>query len=187
MLDWLLAVVVGATTFLATNMDNLVLVSVVLVGGVPYRAAAGGLTIASLIVVGACWFLQYAGEMAIGAYVHWLGLLPIALGVWRGIQLFGHSGKKRTPAVASVAAVTGLLLLSSLDSMLTLSIVLADVDPPYEFGLVIGYMAVALAGAAMIRFWRLPAEAKIVRVVEALMPLVLVLVGLFVLLDTPID
>jgi cadmium resistance protein CadD (predicted permease) len=197
-------VLVGVTTgaFVSTNMDAF-LVLVVNVARAPgsRRAAAAGFVIATVMVLAASWTLAGASRLIPAAHAGLIGLVPLVLGVKQGVDLARRRRRPASPAGAVTTPVPSsrgrlrfgealvLHLSLSADNLAVYSALLTDTLPPLRPIIAAITLALALVWSALAAATlRIPAlSGVLLRWGQRFMPVLLVLVGLYILADTETD
>ena len=195
MFDMAIVVVVAAGAFMATNLDNLVLM-IGLFGRYSDRrqdVLFGYLT--GMLIIAAVTF--YVGKLASTAPVEYLGLLgivPVLIGVAELVRLFRNKGVVRDPVVpgaGSTAVVATLLtqLGNSTDTIITYSVLFSDANDLADYLVLAAFagMALLLALVAYLAL-RHPWLSRPVQLYgHYITPLILITVGMFVLSNTALD
>ena len=195
MSDMLLAVAVASGAFIATNLDNLVLL-VALFGRFSDRSRdivigylAGALVILAItFVVG-----KIAGNVPVN-YLGLLGVFPILIGLIELGRLFRSGGNVHaasTPGRGSTAFIAVLLtqLSNSVDTIVTFSVLFSDADDRGDRLVLVTFAGmavlwVALARKALRHAW---VSRPIQRYGRYITPFILIAVGVFVLSNTALD
>ena len=73
--------------FVVTNVDDILLLAALFGSGLAVRAVVAGQFLGIAVLTGVSVGAAYAATAVPTAWVHWLGLLPIAMGVWLLVQL----------------------------------------------------------------------------------------------------
>jgi cadmium resistance protein CadD (predicted permease) len=189
--DHLTFAVSAALAQVLTNLDNLaVLLALLLTLG---RArAVGGFVIAQAVVLAAAMGLAIGADQALSGWVGYLGIVPIALGLhalWQqsGVDE-GAEGSVALPQ-GGLVAPTLLFLSMSLDSFAVMAPLLADSLPGYRFSALMGAVAAVLGiGVLSILLSRLATpSARWAGRSERLGPVAMILVGLYVLINSGTD
>ncbi|MEE9143084.1 MAG: cadmium resistance transporter [Gammaproteobacteria bacterium] len=183
-------VAITVVAFVSTNTDSLV-VLVPLLSGPEGRGALLGYYIAVFIVLVLSWGISSAADLFPGRYINLLGVFPLFMGVAGVVRL---SRKKTTeeiavPAVRGVSSMMFLTLSLSGDNFGVFIPLFADT--PLRFDPVIGATAM-LTGVLWGLFARRLARAETTRRHAErwgprVVPFLLIVVGLFILADTPAD
>lgn len=185
---------VSAAAFVSTNVDNLFLL-MALLGGSPRRAraVAVGYAAALAVVLAVCVAGSWAFELAANAWLRYLGLVPLGLGLWRLRQLLGRGSPSVAgappPRAAGVGASFGLMLGNSGDSLAVFASLLGETEGGLIPVAVVTILGMALLWVAAARgMVSHPALAPPLQRLERWgVPLLLVAVGLYILLDTATD
>lgn len=185
-------------TFIATNLDNLLLL-VVLLGSNPKRrlAVMGGFLISCVAVLGAC-----AAALVLSAYFQpnvlgYLGLAPLLMGIHMLYQLHTHNTVEHTQVALDdtessprVLLASFLLLFSnSSDSIAVFLPLFAESNRAATPILLSAYVAIAILwGIASYSIaGRRDLALLIERRAEKLVPWIMIGVGIYILMDTATD
>jgi len=185
---------VALTAFVSTNMDNLVLLAV-LVGQTGQRRLSVLLgytaAIATIAAVGlvAARLADAVPSSALG----YLGLVPLAMGLNR-LRRLRHPAPSLAETEAprstlGIAAVAALMLSNGSDTLGVLLPLFAETPEPLTYVIAATVVAAALLWFALARWlaghpW---VRARLGRVERWLVPILLICVGLYILVDTPTD
>jgi cadmium resistance protein CadD (predicted permease) len=185
----------AAVAFIATNLDNLVLLiaflsrfirtRVQVIGG--YLAGA-----AAIIVLGFCVGVL-ADRMPL-QYLGYLGAIPVALGLKGLYDIFRKtSGDRQTPAQARGGLIAGTVFLAQLangtDSIITFGVVYADTRPEIDWIVTVTLAAMAglMASLALYAVNHQALGAWVDRFGRYITPFILLYVGTYILLNTATD
>lgn len=193
--DMVLVVAVAGSAFIATNLDNLVLL-VALFGRYSdrrYEIAFGYL--AAMLIVLAITFVvgKIAGNAPVN-YVGLLGIFPVVIGLVELGRVFRNRGVVHDPVatgIGSTAIAAALLtqLSNSADTIVTFSVLFSDSNE-------VGDQLVLASFGGMALLWVLIAQQALrhswlSRPIQLyghyITPLILITVGLFVLSNTALD
>lgn len=193
--DMVLAIAVAGSAFIATNLDNLVLL-VALFGRYSDRRyeVVFGYFSAMAVILGTTFLV---GRIAGNAPVNYLGLLgifPVLIGLVELGRLFRNRGGIHSPVapgVGSTAVAAALMtqLSNSADTIVTFSVLFSDSN---DFG----DLLVFASFGVMALLWVLIAQQTLrhpwlSRPIQLyghyITPLILIAVGLFVLSNTALD
>lgn len=195
MLDVVFVIGVAAGAFIATNLDNLVLL-VGLFGRYSDRRheVAFGYLAGMVIIVAATY---YVGKLAGAAPVKYLGLLgvfPVLIGITGIVRLFSNKGVVRDPVVpgAGSTAIAATLLTqlgNSADTIITYGVLFSDSN---DLG---DHLVLAAFGGMALLFVLIAYQALrhswLSRPVQLyghyITPLILIAVGMYVLSNTALD
>lgn len=190
--ELLLIIALTAATFVATNLDNLG-VLVMLIGEETYgaREVTWGYLLSALIVFAAAWLVAEAVELAPDRRLGYLGFIPIALGIYRAWELTrGHPADSSIRASsAGVIAVTLLMLAQSGDTLAVYISLFADTSEYLETAMLITFAVCAvlwISAARWLAGHRLIQE-PLERWGRYLLPVLLIVIGVLILMDTPTD
>lgn len=193
-LDIFAIVVASAAAFIASSMDNLLL----LVGfkaarGLDRRGVRAGYVLSVVIVTGLAWALAFAAEGRTPFRLSYLGILPILAGVHHGIRSFRERAisEKARPAArgSGFFSVLATMLANSGDSLLVLMALFADTKPGLD------WVASATLVAMSVLWIRIAGfvaghprhRARVEAFARYALPVILVAVGVYILMDTSTD
>ena len=188
----------AASSFIATNMDNLLLL-VLLQGANPrrrgvvllgYLGAVGVLICVSALGVA-------VGEVLDAGLVGFLGLVPILLGCHMLYQAWKDRGHPEE-ALDTIAGrprrglwfgTLALMLGNSGDSLAVMLPLLAETDRGGQWTLVASYLVCAVLWAGVA--WKIAGQHALARRIERrgekIVPWIMIGVGIYILLDTATD
>lgn len=191
-MDHLTFAVSAALAQVLTNLDNLAVLLALLLSLGPVRAV-GGFVIAQAVVLVAAMGLAIGADQALSGWVGYLGVVPIALGLHALWQQFGADDDGAEGNVASpqggLVASTLLFLSMSLDSFAVMAPLLADSLPGFRFSALTGAVAAVLGiGMLSIILSRLATPSpRWAGRLERLGPVAMILVGVYVLMNSGTD
>lgn len=174
----------------ASNLDEIPIIFA-LIPVIGAARAAGGYLTAQLIALAAAFTAGAAAAQFAEQYVHWLGFVPIWLGLqalwqrWRGTDDDDMPAKKPASFALTVLLFVGL----ATDSFGLMTAIFADSQAAFDLAALAGALISATSIAALSVLLAHVA-AKAVRVtssLEAIGPFVMIAVGLYVLAETPTD
>ncbi len=180
----------GCVAFVSTNLDNLVVLTALRASSGDRRVLVGYWASVSLILaIGAGIGLvdSWISPDAVGR----LGWIPLGLGVFQlGVFLSGRaSGVAERGPVAGAAGALAVFAAMSADSVAVLGPMVADTANRLEWAVLAGW-----AGMAVVWTWlsgRLVARPAVVAATGPLgawlAPVLMILVGCYILLDTAYD
>lgn len=192
MSEVLAVVAVGAAGFAGTSLDNLVLIAALIRGDrrltIPLCT---GQLLASSTVVAVGLVAAEVADFAPERWVGWLGLIPVALGVRQLLLRRAGAGSPKAPFSGQLrsAGAAALLLAQSGDALAVFIPLFAETEEPWSWvlaGVVLaasGLLCVLATGLARLQI----VGGTLDRVAHALVPFVLIGVGLYVLSDTATD
>lgn len=195
MLDSALVVVVSAGAFVATNLDNLVLMVGLFGRYSDRRSEVMFGYLSGMLIIAAVTF--YVGKLAGAAPVQYLGLLgivPVLIGLAAIIRLFRNKGVVRDPVVpgAGSTAVAATLLTqlgNSTDTIITYSVLFSDANDLADYLVLATFAGMALL-LALLAYLALR-HPWLSRPVELyghyITPLILITVGMYVFSNTALD
>jgi cadmium resistance protein CadD (predicted permease) len=82
----------AVVVFVATNIDDIVLLAALFAGALRARAVVAGQFIGMALLTAVSVAAAYAATAVPVEWIRWLGLLPISLGVWLLVQLWRGQG-----------------------------------------------------------------------------------------------
>jgi cadmium resistance protein CadD (predicted permease) len=181
---------VSMATYAGTALDNLLMLTVLRAAGVQPRSIASGFLIGNAIVLAICAAGTGLALMLPPHYLGYLGIAPVGLGVVGLVNAFrSGTGASTSHGRSDTGGIATLQVASSFDSIAAFLPLFADTDRPYGLVIAAGFAAMALLWLVASRFL-----ASIRGVTAALRPIerfarpvVLILVGLFVLANTRLD
>jgi cadmium resistance protein CadD (predicted permease) len=196
MREILFAVTLAGVTFVSTSFDNLV----ILLGlfghpGFRPRDVVAGYVGSVLLVAGVSAGAGAVSHLLPARNLQWLGLVPIGLGVLYGIRTVRgrtpgevHVRRPR-PGAGGLVATVLVTLASSADSFLVYSALFADTRTGLSPVILVTLGICAWAWTAVARrlVSRPLLRARATRVAGGVLPVILILVGLYILVDTPTD
>ncbi len=183
-----------ALAFAATNVDNVLLLVYVIGrrGQRPGPVWVGAL-LTSATLVALCLAVAFAVDVAPQRWIGYLGVVPLALGMR---ELHRLATARREPAEAArdapplgAAAVTGVLLANSGDTLGALLPLFAETRDALLFAIAATTLGMSAIGCALA--YAIASHARVGPIVERvgawLVPFALIAVGVYVLLDTTTD
>lgn len=87
--------------FVVTNVDDILLLAVLFGGALAARAVVAGQFIGIGVLTGVSVGAAYAATAVPDGWLRWLGLLPIAMGLWLLVQLIRQRGEEREDDAAA--------------------------------------------------------------------------------------
>jgi cadmium resistance protein CadD (predicted permease) len=197
-------VLVGVATgaFVSTNVDAfLLLVANVARAPRSQRSASGGFLLATVLVLAGAWVVAAASKVIPPAHAGLIGLLPLGMGIKQAVDLVRartSAGVKRAsvdpaivPAEGTVRLGAALLLhlAFSADNLAVYTALLTDTLPHLRPAVVATMLVLALVWAALARSAiRVPGLSRVLmRWGNGLMAVLLVVVGVYILVDTETD
>ena len=185
--------VLVASSYFATNVDNLLLLIGWMLGG---RASMGRLaaaySIAVIVVLLAALSLGLSANAVPVDYIGYLGLVPILLGVKMLVDQF-HK-RDHDPSIVntgnfSVAGIAATLFSNSVDTMLVFAPLLADSNARTDRMIVPVYlaMAVTLFLAAHLLSQRAARLQRVSTAAQWITPLIMIVIGIYILDNTTTD
>jgi cadmium resistance protein CadD (predicted permease) len=190
----------AALSYGSTNIDNLAVLSAYSVKP-GYRASLVRLTFLAVclaVLVVSFLLAQAADHSFLGQRLHYLGLIPLALGGWQLLQLARGRASEPQPDKSSGAASTGLaayfsfalvLLANSGDSVGVMTPLLADLKPSLVLTSFAAALIVAVVMTGLARFLaHHPATRDHVqRLAKWALPFLLMAIGVLILTARPAE
>ena len=183
--------VLTAAGFIATNLDNLLVLVALSAGGTRLRAAAGFLLAAATLLCAATLGM-FVGDLLDPNWVGYLGVVPLALGLSMFVKLL-RPGDPEAPTVnAAPVGIAGscLVMLSNSGDNLALFLpLMADTQKTLLPVIILTYVGMAMAWTLLARW--LVGHRLLARSLERhgrwILPCIMVVVGSVVLMDTGYD
>ena len=179
--------------FVATNIDNLlILVTLLATSGSRWPVLAG-YGAAATTVLALCLLGGALGSMIRPEWVGFLGFIPVVMGLQLGWRGWRRRHEDQVPGATSPQGAAGaaflLTLSNSGDSIALFLPLLAETERESVMLLLALYLGLVLAWASFARFVaaRRPLAAALANHSRWLLPCVLIAVGSYVLLDTTTD
>lgn len=193
MSELLIAIGIAAVAFVATNVENLI-VLLGFLAAAPGRAPAVGLgyLLSVGVVVAASWGIGEALNELDPRHLRWLGLLPLGAGVYAAVQLLrGGTIVPEGEQGGSLAlwGVFGISLVNSVDSLVVFGPLFGETKGRDLVAMVVAIGAMAcltvLAARWLVGHPQLGAWLR--RYAPLAVPVLLIAVGAYILVDTPTD
>ena len=175
-----------------TNLDNLAVLFAIMLSAGAVRSIVG-YALSQLIVVALALAAAAGAADLLGGHRGMLGLLPMGLGLWGLISHFRRdnpdTGPQAADADVSLVGVAAMFLVLSTDSFAVLLPLLIESAPEYRPSAMIGVAgAVAIVALAALGLVRVAGRAGLwAKRVEILGPCVMILAGIYVLMDSGTD
>ena len=185
---------VSVVAFVSTNLDNLFLLMGLLGGSrVRTRDAAIGYGLALGLVLSIGLAGSYAADWAADAFLRYLGLIPLTMGIRRAWNLVrepdGADLSDGLPAGRSIASVFAIMLANSGDSLAVFTSLMGETSELLVFVIfatALGMGALwSLAARAVVRHPRLAPRLRAID--RYVVPVLLVGIGVYILTDTATD
>ena len=191
--EWIVIVGLALATFVSTSIDNLfLLVGFLTSPGFRARSAVLGYTGAVIVVLGVGLGASYAADFAPNRYAGYLGVVPIVMGVVHLYKAVRHRSAEEDVSrpVAHGAFSVGLVMLAnSGDSFAAFVALFAETREPFTFLIVAVGAVLSLAWYGLARWITVRASLQrlLQRLGRYLLPVILILVGAYILADTRTD
>lgn len=185
----------AAGAYLATNMDNLVVLAAMLADHAHDRKRVlAGFVISVLSTLGISFLVALFADVVPTRYLGLLGVIPLAMGALGLLRLVTREHSLpiwfEKPSGRSLTHATALTLIgNSSDTVVVLSALLADTRPEADPVIILSCITAAglLAAAAAHAVSHPRLEQRILELAPILAPLILIAVGLYILADTATD
>lgn len=184
---------VAALAFVATNVDNLVLLFAFLADR-SYRAwhVILGYALGMLGILGLSWLFAWLAHFFRPEYVGFLGVVPILIGLKRFYDEFvvhkGISEYPPTPTSTHAQVITVALadVAHGPDTIVIYSTLLADSDPVGQFAVTVVYLLLVLGwcSSGLLLFRHPRVHEPLQRYGHRFAPFALIGVGIYIVLDT---
>lgn len=194
MLAILAVIGVAAASFVSTSFDNFtLLVGFYADGRYARTKVLFGYAASTLGMVFLAHGAATAVEVAPAAFLSYLGLVPLGLGLVGVVRLFRggstDTGSSTESAPRGFLAVLGVMLANSGDTLVVFVSVFADTAEGLERWVVGTAVAIAI-GYAVLAQWlveRSRAADRLQRYTRVILPFLLVGIGAYILANTPTD
>ena len=197
MIELLIIVAIAAGAFIGTNLDNLLLLVTFYSRYPDHTATVTGAYAAGMLLIGVlCVIIGEGGGLIPIDYLGLLGIVPISIGAIGLLQLFRKpkdndvaqrvAGNQRK---AVFLAVMLTQLSNGADTIITFSVFLADSTDRADYFIIPTFFVMVLLFSALARFALKHPRLKhfLDRFGRYITPLILVLVGWYILSDTASD
>lgn len=197
MIDDILSLVLASiAAFVATSLDNLVLLAGFRTSGPARRGTVGGAYFSVVLVVALLSLgVAAATDDLIPFPLGWLGLAPITIGVWTGVQTLRRGSSPESgdaPArdiPVGFAGVFATMLANSGDSLIVFTALQGDTRSWLDAVACATFLSMAILWAWLSRV--VTRHPRVRGPLESFgrfgLPILLVSVGIYILLDTPSD
>ncbi|MET1411680.1 hypothetical protein ABVF61_05400 [Roseibium sp. HPY-6] len=179
-----------ALAYALTNIDGLFAYFAIATSG-RYRQALSGFLVAQAIVVTGAYVTGVGVTVLTPHALGYLGVIPLGLGIWeiwKNRARSGVSADTSKPAHSLVSAAVIFLALSA-DTFIMMAAFFADtaelLDRHVLLGALIAITGLVIAGTLLAR--SLGQNRKVQAFFEKLSPYVMILAGIYILLDTATD
>jgi cadmium resistance protein CadD (predicted permease) len=187
---WMFFALSVATTYILTNIDGLfAFLALAATGRKP--AAIVGFLLAQVVVIGGAVLVGGGAALLAPADLGLLGIVPVALGFREVLKNRRKAAvtEKNPPAPGSIIGVVVLFLALSTDTFVLMATFFADTRPELDrfvlSGALIAVATLLALGTFLSRLIKpTPATEKFF---ERLAPLVMIVAGLYILMDTQTD
>ncbi len=195
MLDAALVIGVAAGAFVATNLDNLVLL-IALLGRYSDRRqeVMFGYLVGMLIIVAVTFYVGKLADFAPVRYLGLLGVIPVLIGLTGIYRLFRDRGVVNDPVVPGVGSTTVVATLlaqlsNSADTIVTYAVLFADSNELGDYLVLAGFAGMAALFALIAHLaLRHPWLSRPLQLYgHYITPLILITVGMYVLSNTALD
>ena len=179
--------------FAATNIDNLfLLIAWMTIAGHSRAPIFVGYFLAAVAVLTTIYVLGSLSGMLPVEYIGYLGIVPMLLGakmLWDKLRRREMEAEVESSTKPGAVRVGTTLYANSVDSILVLSAMLADSKLQFDYVIMAGYFAAALAFYFLGRIFysQIAKLEKVTRVAEWVAPLIMLVVGFYILDNTVTD
>lgn len=179
-------------TFAGTTLDNLLMLVVLRLAGVPRRDVVAGFLLGSAVTLALCAAGTGLASVLPMHRIGLLGLVPLALGVVglvAAVRPTAPQSETAGPASSGIAGIAFTQVASSFDTLAAFLPLFADTVRPQGLVIVLGFAVMTLAWLVLTEWLTgVRGVTAMIRPFERyLRPAVLVLVGLYVLANTSTD
>jgi cadmium resistance protein CadD (predicted permease) len=181
---------ITVATFIGTALDNLLILVVLQVSGTPRREIATGFLSGSAVILILCSLGTVLSSVVPVQRIGLLGIIPITLGALGLISAVRGPGPDAAPLAPSGAlGIATLQVASSFDTLAAFLPLFADTVRPQGLVITGGFVLMSFAWLLAARtLARTPGVTGFIRPFERFArPMVLILVGLYVLANTATD
>lgn len=193
--EFLQIVAPAAGAYLATNVDNFVVLAAMLAQGAHDRKRVlAGFAISVLSALAISFLVALPADAVPTRYIGLLGVIPLAMGALGFLRLIAREDSHPTwferPSGRSLVHVTALTLIAnSGDTVVVLSALFADTRPEADPVIILSFITAAglLAAVAAYAVSHPRLKQRILKLAPNLTPLILIAVGLYILADTATD
>lgn len=185
------AVALGAMSYVATNVDNLVIVSTLCSDASKRRAAALGMLIASAVVLSLSAAGTLLDKVIEPEHLGYLGIVPLGLGLRLAIS--GPAPAEQEKKIGGAWAIAVLLIANSTDTIAALAPLFAESSRASRFGLLLGFAFAAVAWLVLMLMLTRSAGAvlgsspKARRFAHYFASTTMIIVGAYIFWDTATD
>lgn len=197
MIEAITITAVTAAAFVATNMDNLVLlVAFYSRYKKQVKTVTAGYVCGMLLIGVLSYVIGKGGDWISTNYLGMLGIIPMSIGVIGLIQLFTPKTDNKSTAAhwrrnqkAIYFAVLMTQLSNGTDTIITLSVLLADSADKMDYFIALAFVVMILLFSALANYsLKHPGVSHFLdRFGRYLTPVILVLVGWYILTNTATD
>ena len=198
MLEILILFAVVAGAFIGTNLDNLLLLVALHTRYNDHPAIVSAGYATGMVLIGIiCLLVGELGDLIPIAYLGLLGIIPITTGCLALVRLFGKANTAETLGSSVAHAAPGTIfatllttqLSNSSDTIITFSVLLAESTDFFDMEIIPTYLAMVVGFAWLARY--LVSHQRLSHVLKRygpyVTPLILILVGVYVLSNTATD
>lgn len=197
MYDLITIIAVTAGAFIGTNLDNLILLVALYSRFENHpRTVTAGYVLGMVLICTISLVIGFGGGFIPVAYLGFLGVVPIIMGVFALIQLFragqaevDSSFAKESSLRTIFIAVVITQLSNGADSIITFSVFLADSTPATDYLIVLTFLAMTglFAWLAYYSLKHRMLSDILDRYGRYVTPFILILVGFYIISNTASD
>lgn len=174
--------------YAATNADNFLLLTGLATNATRSRPVVIGFSVAAILVLMLVTSFSLVSYLIPVGALRYLGFVPIAIGL-RLLATANAESASAAPARITVSAVSTVLAVNSVDTVVTFGPLVAESEPAVRVSIVAGYIS-----AASIMIWTVFRVARSAdrllsrnRLIHLLGPIVMIGVGCYILINTGTD
>ena len=195
----LLTILVSALAFWATNLENqLILLAYLHYPQYSIESVSFGYVISTGLILAGSYGVSQVTLVMPKNWIHYLGFLPILLGVWELLKLRYRPQESQQEIVLNAEKIRAsrammvvgtVTLASGGDSFVVFTSLFADTRYSADLVIFLTSIGMAISWVALARWlsgyvW---ISTQLQRFRSLLLPILLILVGGFILMDTPAD
>lgn len=179
-----------ALSYVLTNIDGLFAFFAIAVSG-RHRQAVTGFLAAQILVTGGAYATGAGVNFFSPHVIGYLGVVPLGLGLWELRKTYRNRQTTAIPAGEGHSVLSSMILFLALstDTFVLMAAFFADSTPGYDrfilAGALIAVTTLLLAGTLLAA--SLKDNKTVQRFFERLSPFVMILAGIYILLDTATD
>ena len=196
MTNILIVVTVAMISFIATNFENLLLLIVFLSNSIqPISTVALGYLMSTVMIVGLARIISEVAEFIPSKFLGLLGLIPLTLGIWELLQILRHKISTSVPNSSvglqprSFVNISVIMIANGGDSLAVFAAFFADTQWYLKWLIWVSALAMTLIlfslAAWLVRLKFFSASRQ--RIMQIIMPFLLIGIGIYILVNSPTD